>query len=253
MTNHEDHPLDYLPELALGVLSESEAGPLRLHVAECELCHGEYDEMTRVTRLLPLAAEEMEPAATLKAALFDRIASETRVVPFPAAGAIIRARRWQWAGTVAASVAAVLVAGGVAGFIFRGGGGNDLLERDSARQAQALESAARGDLRLTRIQQGSERVALLHAPGSKDAFVWVEGLRPLPEGKAYEAWFTRDGKTFEPSTVFKSGSGGMWMPAAEAIDGYVAMGFTIEDADGAKTPSSAPFIVVELAKAVKAR
>ena len=253
MSNHDEHPLDYLPELALNVLGEAEAIPLRLHLADCDLCRGEFDEMSRVTRFLPLAAEDMEPASTLKDGVFERISAEKRVLPFRPAGNMIRPRLWQWRGAIAASVAALLLAGGAAGFALRGGG-DTLSTRDSARQAQALESAARGDLRVMRIQQGSERVALLHSPGSKDAFVLVEGLRPLPEGKAYQAWFTHDGKTFEPSAVFKDGTGAMWLPAADAIDGYAAMGFTIEDADGgAGTPSSAPFIVLDLAKSVRAR
>ncbi len=251
MTDNEEHPLDYLPELALGVLSEAEAGPLRIHVSRCDMCRAEFDEMSRVARMLPLAAEDIEPSSTLKDSVFQRIADESKVLAFPLAGAVIRPRRWQVASAIAAAIGLVLVIGGATGFALRGGGDSNL-KRDSARQAAVVEAAARGDLRVAKMDQGTEHIALLRAPGATDAFAWVDGLRQLPEGKAYQAWFTSDLRNFEPSTVFKTSSGGAWLPASTAVDSYGFVGITIENEGGAKVPSSPPFMVVDLSKSARA-
>ena len=72
-----------------------------------------------------------------------------------------------------------------------------------------------------------------------------------PEGKAYQAWFTRDGASFEPSTVFSTRQGGVWLPATAALDQYAAIGFTIEDDAGAKQPTQAPFAVMPLQAAAR--
>lgn len=250
MNDRDEHPLDYLPELALGVLGDAEAEPLRVHVAGCAMCRAEFEEMSRVTRMLPLAAEDIEPNPLLKDALLERIAAESKVVAFPVAASVVRPRRWQMAGALAAGIALVLVIGGATGFALRGGdSGNG---RDSARQVAIVEAAARGDLRVTRMDQGPEHIALLRAPGASDAFIWVDGLRQLPEGKAYQAWFAHDLGHMEPSTVFTTSSGGAWLPANGAVDSYGYVGLTIEDKGGAKEPSTQPFLLVDLSKSARA-
>jgi hypothetical protein len=76
----------------------------------------------------------------------------------------------------------------------------------------------------------------------------VNDLPALPAGKAYQAWFTKDGATFEPSTVFTNASGGIWIAAGDSVDAYAAMGLTIEDAAGVAAPTQSPFLVIELSK-----
>ena len=93
-------------------------------------------------------------------------------------------------------------------------------------------------------------MTLVRAPGHRDAFVWVENLPVLPAGKAYQAWFIRDGKA-EPSTVFRGGSGGVWVKAGDPIDRFASMALTIEDNGGVQKPSGAPFVAVELQKSVR--
>ena len=255
MTEHDDHPIDYLAELALGVLGESEASPIHAHLAGCESCRNEFDEMSRVARLLPLAAEDAEPPAAVKEGVFARIAREPQAndpAMLPRTANIIRPRRWQWAGAVAASIAAFVVGGAALGYLVRGGG-NASLEREAVFQAQVVESAARGDLRVARIQDGTMRAAIVRAPGSHQAYILAENLPAHENGKAYQAWFSKDGKTFEPSSVFTDAQGRTWLTAAGPVDEYAAIGLTIEDADGASTPSSAPFMLVDLTKSVRAR
>jgi len=255
LTDQQDHPVDYLPELALGLLGEGDAAPLRAHLATCHECSAEFEEMTRVTALLPLAAEELAPSPALKASLMERIAREpspserTGVATAPPANVVPFRARWQWAAVAAAAAAIFLVAGAVGGFALRGGKGD--LEETSGRQAQVVQAAADGTLQVARGESAGASAAVVRAPGANVAFLSYQGFPALPAGKAYQAWYTVDGQVFEPSAVFKTGDDGAWLPARGAVDGYAAMGFTIEDEDGAETPSTAPFVVVDLTKSVR--
>jgi hypothetical protein len=115
-----------------------------------------------------------------------------------------------------------------------------------------LQAAAQGTLSVARGESGGVTASFVRAPGQSEGFAWVQGMPALPEGKAYQAWFTRDMKHFEPSSVFDTASGGVWLPAAGPLSDYAAMAFTIEDDHGAQAPTGEPFVVVDLTKAVRA-
>jgi hypothetical protein len=206
--------------------------------------------MVRVTSLLPLAAEDTEPAAGVKDALMERIGREPRSIAPKQQQAWARSRPWL-AGAIAAGVA-LLVLGGIGGFatgrLSDDGGGAST----SAAQARLLQGAAQGTLSVARGESGAVKASFVRAPGQSEGFAYVEGLPPLPAGKAYQAWFTRDMQQFEPSAVFETANGGVWLPAAGPLDDYTAMAFTIEDEAGAKAPTSAPFVVMDLKKSVRA-
>ena len=76
--NDIEHPLDYLPELALGVLAEEEAMPIRTHLATCASCRAEFEVMNAAVRMLPFAVQEVEPPAGTRDGLMKRIAAEPR-------------------------------------------------------------------------------------------------------------------------------------------------------------------------------
>ncbi len=120
-----------------------------------------------------------------------------------------------------------------------------------SQQENLVEAVAQGTAATSRGEQGGATVTLLRAPGQKAAFVWVANLPALPSDKSYQAWFIRDGRP-EPSTVFRNGSGGTWIAAADAIDLFATMALTIEDRGGSKAPTTAPFVAVELQKTARA-
>lgn len=245
--------MEYLAELALGALSGDEAAAVRAHLAGCSDCAAEYEEMARVASLLPLAAEDVAPPAGIKESVFARIAQDRPPTAAPAGIRSPRAVPVRWLGGIAAGIALLLVAGGAIGFALRGDGSEAGLKATASLQARALQAAAQGTLKVAHGEQGGASASVLIAPGVDQVFAVMAGLPPLPSGKAYQAWFTKDGATFEPSRVFTTAEGGAWLPAAGDADAYAAMGLTIEDAGGATAPSSAPFIVVDFTKSVRAR
>jgi hypothetical protein len=143
------------------------------------------------------------------------------------------------------------VAAGVVGYALHSGDSSDL-KRVSADEAQVLTAVARGDAHTVQAQSGQMRLTLISAPQSREAFAYVKGMPPLQEGRAYQAWFSKDGKTFEPSTVFTTDDGGVWLTANGAVGGYSTMAFTIEGSGGAKQPTQQPFAAVDLTAAARA-
>lgn len=250
MTDYDDHPVDFLPELALGVLAESAAADIRAHLAGCGSCSAEYEEMALVARLLPLAAEDREPSADLKTSVMDRIAAEPSRLG-SVRPAIIRPR-WQWLAAAAAAAALFLVAGGAGGWAL-GRDGESGLEGQLVRQQSIVNAAADNTLRSIPAKgPGGVEATLLSVPGSPDAFVRMSNPPGLPAGKRYQAWYIR-GDTPEPGEVFADGSG-IWLHARNGnIEDYNSVGFTIEDEDGAVVPSQEPFMVIPTTQTVRAR
>ena len=240
------------------MLPEAEAAAVREHLAGCDDCMVEYREMERVAGLLPFGVEDIAPPPAIKAGLMERISHEPRKMTAPDKGqAQGSAPTWlrpqlrpaQWFGAAAAGIA-VLILGGLAGFLIgHGGGGNSgadaLLKANNLRQAALVQAVANGTVARTTATQGGATATLLRAPGSSDAFAWLEGLPALPAGKAYEAWVTPDGKQFEPSTVFSNGQG-VWLVASRDFGSYAAVALTIEDKAGASQPTQPPFLEVKL-------
>jgi hypothetical protein len=239
------NPRELLAEYALGVLNEAEAASVLAYLATDSEARDEYEEMVRVVRLLPLVAEEQSPGEHVRDGLMERIASEPRNVRrlHPARPAPIR--RWVTSfGALAAAFA--LIAGSVGYFIGGRTAEENALQGQLVRQSALVEAAARGTLSVSRAEATGQRMALAYAPGASEAFVYVSGLLALPPGKAFQAWFTRDGTVFEPAEVFTLREGGVWLRANGQVNDYAAAGFTIEDEAGAKTPSQAPFMTLPL-------
>ncbi len=248
MSEHDEsiEPRELLAEYALGVLGEEDAAAVRALIRSDPDAAAEYEEMARVARLLPLAAEEMTPGEHVRTGLLERIQAEGRQpTSMTAAKSLTPIRRWLL--PMAAAAAAVVVAVGGAGFLVGRSANDDSdLDHRFARQTTLVEAATRGTLAVTRGEDGPRKMAVAYAPGSSEAFVYVEGLSAPPAGKAFQAWFTRDGRVFEPSAVFSVHDGGVWVSAGGNVHDYAAIGFTIEDADGADAPTQAPFMTLPL-------
>lgn len=241
----QEHPVDFLPELALGVLPDDEAPAIREHLAACESCQAEFALMSEAASLLPLAVQEVEPRAGQRDALMERIASEP---------VVLRSRQrprplWQWAGAVAAAAAVFLFVGGVIGAgLFGKSDGAVTAERDNQRTL--VQAVAQGTAFRDTAEQNGTKATLVFAPGADSAFAWLEGLPELPKGKAYQAWFIGDSKPL-PSNVFEKAGSGVWVDSPANVDTFAAFALTIEDDGGVQAPTQQPFVVVSLKAAAR--
>lgn len=247
MTQEPVHPTEWIPELALGVLPAGEADPVRAHLEGCPECRAEYETMMSAARLLPLAATRETPSEDGRTLLLERVRSEprnvTRMQQFQ--------RRAGW--VTAATAVLLLVMVGGAGFLAGRQTENDGRDALVQRQEAIVAAAATGALDVSRGGSDVSRVTLVGARDEDEGLAYVEDLPELPAGRAYQAWFSEDGATFEPSSVFDVASGGVWLTATGAMSAYSALAFTIEDEGGAAQPTSAPFVVVPLVPSAASR
>jgi hypothetical protein len=207
------HPAEYLPHLALGNLPRARAEAVRAHVQACETCRAELDRLVRAARHLPLAAR-----------------APARMPP-----------RWIMACAAAATAIAMVVGAFLAGRAMSDGASGD-----AALDRQLARAAALGRLEVSTATNDGARISVVRDRESSDAFAWVEQLPVLETGRAYQAWLSPDGMSFEPSGVFTEDEGGVWLSAEKPLDNYSLLALTIEDRDGADVPSGAPFLVVRL-------
>jgi hypothetical protein len=249
LTEPDGHPVDLLPELALGVLRDDEAAALRTHLATCPSCRAEHAELLRVTQLLPFAAEDREPSAGTRGAVMERIAAEPR--PASNRPRLIRPR-WQLFGGAIAAGLLLLALGGVMGWLV--GDDDSELEDQLERQQVMVDAAAAGTLRKSEGVLGDAEATLLTVPGSPDAFVAIANAPRLERGKRYQAWFFRPGASApEPGEVFADASGAWLRSSRGPLDEYAMLAFTIEDEEGAEQPTDDPFMVIEVGASARVR
>ena len=214
---------------AIGALTAEEGAMAEEHLASCDK-HPEVAELKGVVRSLAFAAPEMDPPARLKARLMDAIRAEAAPAAALATQQAVRRRGlgeiisgwfgnarlgYGLAGAMAIVVAALLV-------------WNVSLQGDQSNQLVVQMSGA-----------GSGQ--LIYLEDQHVAVVQLQGLDDLPAGKVYEAWAIT-GATASPLGTFTS-SGGQASTALKFDRSSVdAVGITIEDAPGARTPSQAPII-----------
>ncbi|MBD5657165.1 MAG: anti-sigma factor [Candidatus Eremiobacteraeota bacterium] len=248
MNGHDDELLGDVALLALGVLPEAEARKIAAHVATCERCRREYDELRSVASLVGYGAEvrandlDEFTSARLKAAVMRGVRSE------PARSK--RVASWTAYAGYAAAAAAIVVAvlSSTNNATLRSERAHDL-DRIAALQARsnAQSSAAAGQ---------DAQLAALVAPDSRHyavpggnvvtsggrVYLALRRLAQPPPGKVYQAWTLASGaKTVAPSVTFVPSPGNVTIvELPERATGLAAVAVTLEPSGGSKTPTSKP-------------
>jgi anti-sigma factor RsiW len=269
-TVHDDSRFDSIAVLAIGALPPAEARDLEAHIAECELCRREYDELRGAVDALAFSAEVTPEqfGGAQCARLRDRVMSAVRasapasVATLPTTARIVPlARRGvpAWAPYLAAAAALVLAVYSTWNLT------TSRTENDSYQKQIALLQAridaqehaaneARAQLALE-----ESRLADLIAPGAarfavRDGVVVRSGgrilialrhLPALPKGKTYQAWTLRRGaKSVSPSITFAPDPTGLALvELPESAANVAAVAVSVEPEGGSKQPTSKPNFV----------
>ncbi|HSS68909.1 MAG TPA: anti-sigma factor [Nocardioidaceae bacterium] len=268
MTDDELHSQAYL--YAVGALEADEALTFQSHLTSCAECQREVSAMNEVTsQLADVVATEPPPA--LRSAVLAQIAGTAQDAPStePAVALPARGRHAGPAAAVEAqhhasvvplrrpvrervsllvAAAAVLVAVGLGGWALNDR--NDARDQASAAQSTAdaltaILSAGDAETVSSTTQDGA-RMAVVRSPSRDVALLLASGLPTLPSDKTYQAW-TIDGKGTPTSAgTFESNGGetAYQLPPAAVKTGTVAV--TVEDAGGAKAPTTDPIVALGL-------
>jgi len=220
------HPHPDLAGYVLGALDPGETAAFEQHLAGCDACRAEVDELQGLPELIDRAAPPIEVPPGLRERTFAAVEQ--------AAGARRRAPLLRLVAVAAALVVALL--GGVVVSQLGGGGGGQVIELALAAQPGV---SGRATAELRRVDDG---VAI---------DMEVSGLAPNPPGSVYECWFVGPGDTLEqPNRVsagtFTIGAGGrasLRMHSAADLRRFPVMGVTLET-DGGRPERTGEKILV---------
>jgi anti-sigma-K factor RskA len=209
------HPHPDLAGYVLGALDPGETAAFEQHLAGCETCRAEVEELQGLPELIDRAAPPIEVPPGLRERTFAAVER--------AAGARRRAPMLRLVGVAAALIVALL--GGVVVSQFGGGGRGQVIELALAPQPGV---SGRATVELRRVDDG---VAI---------DMEVSGLAPNPPGSVYECWFVGPGDSLErPNRVsagtFTVGAGGrasLRMHSAADLRRFPVMGVTLEQDGG---------------------
>ena len=224
----------------LGALEPAEQAAFEQHLAACPDCRAEVERLRVAADALPRSVDQVDPPASLKAALMDAVRSDARSAE-GASAPERRApapRRSRWRGALlgrpafaAAAAAVVLAIGIAAGALVGLPGGDD----------QAVHTA---QVDRTRMPSGTAELVVEDDGGN--AVLRVRGMQPPPDGHVYEVWLEHDGRVERSSlfTVARDGSGAAAIP--EGVDGVDRVMVTREPDGGSDKPSEPPVVSVDL-------
>jgi len=221
------HPHPDLAGYVLGALDPGETAAFEQHLAGCDACRAEVDDLQGLPELMDRAAPPIEVPPGLRERTFA-------AVERAAAGNGRRGPLLRLAAVAAALVVALL--GGVVVSQSRGGGRGEVLELALAAQ-QGQTGRATAELR--RVDDG---VAI---------DMEVSGMAPNPPGSVYECWFVGQGDTLEQPnrvsagtfTIGASGRASLRMHSAADLRRFPVMGVTLET-DGGRPERTGEKILV---------
>jgi anti-sigma-K factor RskA len=220
------HPHPDLAGYVLGALDPGEMAAFEQHLAGCDTCRAEVDELQGLPELMERAAPPVEVPPDLRERTFAAV--ERAAAGNQRRGPLLRL----------AAVAAALVVALVGGVVVSqsGGGGGEVIELVLAAQ-QGQTGRATAELR-----RSGDGVAI---------DMEVSGLAPNPPGSVYECWFVGQGDTLEQPnrvsagtfTIGASGRASLRMHSAADLRRFPVMGVTLET-DGGKPERTGNKILV---------
>jgi anti-sigma-K factor RskA len=256
----QDALLDLAPAYALGALSAEEAQRFEAYLATSPEARREVAEYREIGALLALSQAEARPAAELRDRVLARVGKQKTptLPPLPAAPWGRQPTPAAW-GALAASLLVIVGLG--AGMISLRGR-VDALRTELAAREQTLSERERllraREATLNAILEPGVKLFQLTASGDPEPGIqlfWDQRrnvailhgfrLKGVPEGRAYQLWFVKDGKPI-PSITFKPESDGhakverIPVPTGGVLS---AAAVTVEPESGSPQPTS-PILLV---------
>ena len=227
--NHDEYRENIGPYV-LGALPELDAELLERHLAGCESCRAEVEDLQPVTAAMARSVPQVEPPPSLKASLMEIVRAEAAARAGEAAGPRRERRSFgSWFSGLqprmaAALAAAVLVVGVGVGVAV------DKLASSGGTQTQTV--AAKIDR--GRIPTGNASLALSGDTGQ----LRVTGAPQPPTGRVYQLWY-QHGKTIERGGTFRPAADGSYQ-ARLPVNGANAVMVTVERQGGVPAPTGPP-------------
>jgi anti-sigma-K factor RskA len=224
--NHDEYRENIGPYV-LGALPELETELLERHLAGCESCRAEVEELRPVTAAIGRSVPQVEPPPSLKASLMEIVNAEaaqpTRQRGRRSFGDWFAGVQPRMAAAMAVGVLALGVLVGVAVDQLAGSGGSE-----------TTTVAAQVDR--TRLPNGRASLAVEGDRGR----LQMTGMPQPPAGRVYQLWY-QHGKSIERGGTFRPGRDGSYR-ADLPVRGADAVMLTVEREGGAPAPTMKPIM-----------
>lgn len=220
---------------AVDALDEAERAVFEKHLAVCETCRTEVDELQETAALL---ADTV--AVTPPPEMRDRVLEQIRTVrPLPPVVDIrTRRRRW-WTGTLVAAAAVLAIGLGVS---------QPWIDDSPAPLSAVDRVLAAPDVNAVSTDLADGGSVTLYVSQTLDQVAMVASDLPaLPEDKVYEVWLANTEGSMVPAGLVPHGLEDGSMVLDGTADGATGAGITIEPAGGSPEPTSAPVALVNFA------
>lgn len=223
---------DAVGAYALGALPEPERTEYERHLAGCDACRRELEQLRTAAEALPASVPQVEPPAALKRRLMKEIERDADSATAGEPGARRRRRRTAWerlrtrgAPLTAGLAAVALLLGLVAGQLLAGGDGGHTVTATVDR-AQAPGASAQ-----------------LHVRDDR-AVLEVRDLPAPASGRVYQVWTQRGEAAPEPTdSLFSPRTDGSAVTTVgRSLEGVDRVLVSSEPAGGSRAPTTPPVI-----------
>jgi Anti-sigma-K factor rskA/Putative zinc-finger len=210
---------DSLGAWLLGALPEDEAAGFKRHLDECAVCREDAVGLQVAVDALPASAAPHSPPAALKGRIMAVVEGEAELLQAagPESDRPHRRRSWfgglSWRPALALGLAALAI-----GFV-----GSQALQSGGPEKITAqVQSGGQATLE---VQDGQGRLVASHLPDP-------------PNGRVYQVWLDKGGKTPEPTNVlFTTSNDGTATADVPSLDGVKRVMVTDEPSGGSRSPT----------------
>ena len=243
---------------AMQALSPEEAAAVRAHLESCEECRNEAEASAGDLALVALGAEQQAVPEGARQRFADRIAADaaaTDRIPGASVTSIDSAKpvRRVYQSIQWSAVAAMVILSFA--LLLKNGATNRELKEKSKQLEQVTAANARAQQVLDLLTSKQAQHVLLTAanthpvPSGRAVYLASSGglyfqasnLAPIASNKTYELWvIPANGQAPIPAGLFRpdsSGNASVMLPALPSGVPAKAFGVTLEDAQGAQTPT----------------
>jgi anti-sigma-K factor RskA len=224
----------------LDAVDDVERAAFARHLADCDSCAAEVDELRETVARLADGTWSVPPPR-LRAEVLGQVGRTRQAPPGTRPGHDDTATPSRWRRITATAAAAVVLAAGTATATYvvqeqrvRDERAAAAAARREAAQIQAVLSAPDVKVRTGTVAGGGRVTVVVSA--ARDAGVVVMADAPVPPaGRAYQLWLL-SGTTPTSAAVLEPGRSGATR-LVEGVRGKDAFGVTVEPAGGSRTPT----------------
>jgi anti-sigma-K factor RskA len=220
----------------LDALSEMERRAFENHMSDCPACNQEVAELRETTARLGAATAAYPPPELWSKVL--TATKQSRQLPPLSENRVVRPKRWGTRVAVFAAAASVVAAAGLGvGWYMTNSDLQDELAQSQVELDKVRDVLSAPDVKVSRGSfDGGGTATAMVSQSQSTMVMMVKGAPALPENRVYQAWYIAGDKA-TPAGLLGASNGSISADDLSPAAGATMLGITIEQPDGAQTPT----------------